>query len=161
MTQNWQKVPLEQVITHRKEFIEIDDLQEYKRCRVQLHAKGVVLRDIITGALIKIKKQQICREGEFLVAEIDAKVGGYGIMPEDLKGAIVSSHYFLFTVDETQLDSMRCCRLSLTRRLKGSCRRKFLFRIVALDYRGFFWLEPELFRLCTQEIHVTRRNNRP
>ncbi len=38
--------------------------------------------------------------GEFLVAEIDAKMGGYGIVPEQLNGAIVSSHYFLFEIDE-------------------------------------------------------------
>lgn len=104
MDKSWQKIPLQQVISQRKEFVQIDDLQEYKRCRVQLHAKGVILRDIITGALIKTKKQQVCRAGEFLVAEIDAKVGGYGIVPEDLEGAIVSSHYFLFSIDEMQLD---------------------------------------------------------
>ena len=101
---HWPKIALSEVIIHRKEFIRIDDLQEYKRCRVQLHAKGIVLRDIIAGALIKTKKQQICRLGDFLVAEIDAKVGGYGIVPADLDSAIVSSHYFLFEVNDTQLD---------------------------------------------------------
>lgn len=100
----WHTVPLGDVIAHRKEFIEIDDLHTYKRPRVQLHAKGIVLRDVIEGARIKTKKQQVCRAGEFLVAEIDAKVGGFGIVPEQLEGAIVSSHYFLFTIDETKLD---------------------------------------------------------
>jgi type I restriction enzyme S subunit len=38
------------------------------------------------------------------VAEIDAKVGGFGIVPETLDGAIVSSHYFLFGLDESKLD---------------------------------------------------------
>lgn len=47
-----------------------------------LHAKGIVLRDELPGALIKIKSQQVCRSGEFLVAEIDAKVGGFGIVPD-------------------------------------------------------------------------------
>ena len=101
---SWPTVRLDTVITHRKEFIQIDDLAEYKRCRVQLHTKGIVLRDIIEGAAIKTKSQQVCRAGEFLVAEIDAKVGGFGIVPNDLDGAIVSSHYFLFTIDESQLD---------------------------------------------------------
>jgi type I restriction enzyme S subunit len=71
---------------------------------VQLHAQGIVLRDIVSGSEIKTKKQQVCRAGEFLVAEIDAKVGGFGIVPDDLDGAIVSSHYFLFQVDHTVLD---------------------------------------------------------
>ena len=104
MSADWPMVALEEVITHRKKFIEIDDFEEYKRCRVHLHAKGIVLRDTIFGSDIKTKKQQVCRTGEFLVAEIDAKVGGFGIVPEDLDGAIVSSHYFLFETDEAKLD---------------------------------------------------------
>lgn len=102
----WPLVPLGEVLKHRKEFIEIDDLVDYKRCRVQLHAQGVVLRDTVPGAEIKTKKQQVCRAGEFLVAEIDAKLGGYGIVPADLEGAIVSSHYFLFEIDERKLDRL-------------------------------------------------------
>jgi type I restriction enzyme S subunit len=69
-----------------------------------LHAQGIVLRDEVPGALIKTKKQQVCRTGEFLVAEIDAKVGGFGILPPSLDGSIVSSHYFLFVIDESKLD---------------------------------------------------------
>ncbi len=97
-------VPLGEVICHRKEFVQIDELRQYKRCRVQLHAQGVVLRDTLTGAEIKTKSQQVCRAGEFLVAEIDAKVGGFGTVPHYLDGAIVSSHYFLFVIDEGRLD---------------------------------------------------------
>lgn len=104
MNYPWPAVPLGEVLQHRKEFITIDDSQEYKRCRIQLHAKGIVLRDLIEGARIKTKEQQVCRSGEFLVAEIDAKVGGFGIVPEDLNAAIVSSHYFLFEIDPNKLD---------------------------------------------------------
>jgi len=99
----WPQVQLGDVLRHRKQFITIDDLTTYRRPRVQLHAQGIVLRDEIPGALIKTKKQQVCREGDFLVAEIDAKVGGYGIVPRALDSAIVSSHYFLFEIDETRL----------------------------------------------------------
>ena len=70
----WPITPLSDVLRHRKEFITIDDTHQYKRCRVQLHAKGVLLRDAVSGADIKTKKQQVCRAGEFLVAEIDAKM---------------------------------------------------------------------------------------
>ena len=100
----WPMVRLGEVLTHRKHFIEIDDLSTYKRCRVQLHAQGVVLRDRVAGAEIKTKKQQVCEAGELLVAEIDAKHGGYGIVPDELGGAIVSSHYFLFAINAERLD---------------------------------------------------------
>ncbi len=104
MSKAWPTVPLGDVLRHRKEFFEIDDTAEYKRCRVQLHAKGIVLRDVVFGADIKTKQQRESRAGEFLVAEIDAKVGGFGIVPTELDGAIVSSHYFLFPIDEQKLE---------------------------------------------------------
>jgi type I restriction enzyme S subunit len=100
----WPLVPLGDVLTQRKEFIQISDSLKYKRCRVQLHAQGIVLRDEVPGIEIKTKAQQVCREDEFLVAEIDAKVGGFGIVPSGLEGAIVSSHYFLFAADPSVLD---------------------------------------------------------
>jgi type I restriction enzyme S subunit len=104
MKRAWPTVRLSEVLSQRKAFITIDDLANYKRPRVQLHVQGIILRDEIPGALIKTKQQQVCRAGEFLVAEIDAKVGGFGIVPPDLDGAIVSSHYFIFVVDERKLD---------------------------------------------------------
>jgi type I restriction enzyme S subunit len=89
-------------LNHRKQFIQIEDTEKYKRARVQLHWKGIVLRDEVEGAIIKTKDQQIARQGELLVAEIDAKVGGVGIVPPELDRAIVSSHYFLFEIDESK-----------------------------------------------------------
>jgi type I restriction enzyme S subunit len=103
-TNGWSLVPLGEAVTHRKEFVQIDDLSTYKRCRVQLHAQGVVLRDEVEGSLIKTKSQQVCRTNEFLVAEIDAKMGGFGLVPPELEGAVVSSHYFLFTPKLDRLD---------------------------------------------------------
>ncbi len=100
----WPMVPLGEVLKHRKDFVQIEDLTKYKRCRVQLHAQGVVLRDEVEGAQIKTKTQQECRAHEFLVAEIDAKMGGFGIVPLELDEAIVSSHYFLFLPDRHRLD---------------------------------------------------------
>jgi len=102
---NFPLVELGKVIKQRKESIVIDDAKIYKRCRVQLYGNGVVLRDRegIEGKEIKTKRQQVCKANDFLVAEIDAKFGGYGIVPTELNGAIVSSHYFLFEIDTTQL----------------------------------------------------------
>lgn len=101
---DWEIVKLGNVLNHRKGFIQIDDLEKYKLCRVQTSARGIVLRSEVFGSEIRTKKQQVCKAGDFLVAEIDAKMGGYGIVPEDLEGAIVSSHYFLYDIIEDKLD---------------------------------------------------------
>ncbi len=97
------QTPLGECIRHRSEIIRLDDRETYLRCRVQLNGRGVVLRDRVLGVDVKTKEQQVCRAGELLVAEIDAKMGGVGIVPDDLAGAIVSSHYFLFQIDESKL----------------------------------------------------------
>ena len=100
---DWKPTPLSEVLRHRKGSITIDDATTYKLCRVQLHRRGVVLRQHLKGVEIRTKKQQVSRRGDFLVAEMDAKVGGYGFVPPELDGAIVSSHYFLFEVCEDKL----------------------------------------------------------
>lgn len=96
-------VKLSDLIAQRKGFFTIDDEKEYKRCKVQLYARGVILRDIVKGKEIKTKKQQACKKDDFLVAEIDAKVGGYGIVPSELENAVVSSHYYLYEIDTAKL----------------------------------------------------------
>ena len=96
-------VKIKEAVKYRKNFIKIDDQVTYKRCRVQLHRRGVKLRDEIKGESIKTKKQRLCKTNDFIVAEMDAKFGGYGIIPSELEGAIVSSHYYLYELDSKKL----------------------------------------------------------
>lgn len=104
MKHNWSVVTLGSVIKHRKSFIEIDDFRKYKLCRVQTKAQGVVLREEKDGSEIKTKQQQVCRAGELIFAEMDARFGGYGIIPPELDGSIVSSHYFLYEINTEEID---------------------------------------------------------
>jgi restriction endonuclease S subunit len=101
---NYETKPLSEGIEHRSNFIQIDDETNYKLCRVQTKAQGVVLRENKIGFEIKTKSQQVCNAGDFLVAEMDARFGGYGIVPDELDGAIVSSHYFLYSFNKTKLN---------------------------------------------------------
>jgi type I restriction enzyme S subunit len=104
MKHSLNKIKLGEVITHRSEFISIDDFQRYKLCRVQTKALGVVLREEKDGLEIKTKEQQVCKSGDLIFAEMDARFGGYGIIPEELNKAIVSSHYFLYDVNDTAIE---------------------------------------------------------
>ena len=100
MSDRCELTPMVAFLTHRKDFFRIDDAERYKRVTVRLHAGGIVIRDDVYGSQLRTKKQQAIRAGDLLVAEIDAKVGGVGIVPPELTGAIVSSHYFLYEIDD-------------------------------------------------------------
>lgn len=100
----WPVVTLSEVLHHRKGSITIDNETQYSLCRVQLHRRGVLERGKQYGHEIKTKKQQLCKAGDLIVAEMDAKFGGYGFVPESLDGAIVSSHYYLYELDQEKLD---------------------------------------------------------
>lgn len=106
MKHNWKQIKLREVINHRNGFIRIDDFQKYKLCRVQTKALGVVLREEKEGFEIKTKEQQVCKSGDLIFAEMDARFGGYGIIPAELDGAIVSSHYFLYEIDQTAIEKI-------------------------------------------------------
>lgn len=104
MDSRYPRVQMGQFLRLRKEFFTIDDAVTYQLVTVQLHARGIRERQQLSGVEIKTKRQQRIQAGDLLVAEIDAKVGGFGIVPAELSGAIVSSHYFLYEIDTTQAD---------------------------------------------------------
>lgn len=104
MNSRYPLVEMGQFLHLRKQFFVIDDAEEYRLVTVQLHGRGIRERQVLRGAEIKTKRQQRIQSGDLLVAEIDAKVGGYGIVPGDLAGAIVSSHYFLYEIDTNEVD---------------------------------------------------------
>jgi len=104
MRHNWEIVKLGNLIKQRMGFISIDDFHNYKLCRVQTKVQGVVLREEKQGFEIKTKKQQVCKTDDLIFAEMDARFGGYGIIPAELDGAIVSSHYFLYEINHSELE---------------------------------------------------------
>ena len=91
------------IMKENKETIVIDDDKEYKRLNVKWYGQGIFLRDTVLGKKIKTKKQKLVQSNQFIVAEIDAKDGSFGTIPSELEGAIVSSHYFLFDLDQSKI----------------------------------------------------------
>ena len=99
----YQKIKLGNLIKLQKEFVNIDDETVYRRVTCKLRGQGISLRDKVYGIELKTKRQQFVKTNQLLVAEMDAKYGGYGIVPEECDNAIVSSHYYLFDIDETEI----------------------------------------------------------
>ena len=98
-----QLMKLGDFLTFKNEYITIKDEMEYELVTVKVHGKGIVPREKLYGSQIKTKKQQVIKHNQFLVAEIDAKVGAFGVVAKELEGAIVSGHYFLYDIDTNKV----------------------------------------------------------
>mgnify|MGYP001299657981 CR=1 FL=1 len=99
----WPIVRLREVIRERAKWIEIDDNTLYQRVTARVRNQGIEPRDRVLGSYVKTKRQKLCKADDLLVAEIDAKVGGFGLVPTEGDGAIVSGHYFLFEIDRAHV----------------------------------------------------------
>ena len=91
-------VPLSKILTRVKEAVEIEDVALYKRITVRLYGQGVLLRDEVLGKEIGTKRQFVAHAGQLIISRIDARNGAFGIVPEELEGAIVTNDFWLFEV---------------------------------------------------------------
>ena len=88
---------------HRKRIpIIIEPETEYSLVTIKLYHKGVVLRGKKKGALLGSKMYRVSK-GDFILSGIDARNGAFGVVPEELDGAIVTNDFWYFDVDEEKV----------------------------------------------------------
>lgn len=89
-----------------KDIIEVQDDVEYKQVTIKINNGGVVPRnngETIFGSKIGTKRQHVVHAGQFIMSKIDARNGAYGIVPEELDGAIVTNDFPVFDVDTSKI----------------------------------------------------------
>lgn len=91
-------IVLSKVLKRNKERITIEDSKLYKRITVRLYGMGVIQRDEVLGKCIGTKKQFLAHSGQLIISRIDARNGAFGIVPDELEGAIVTNDFWLFNV---------------------------------------------------------------
>jgi restriction endonuclease S subunit len=79
--------------------IDIESNKEYKRVTIKINNGGVFLRDIEKGINIGTKRQFIVSEGQFLLSKIDARNGAFGVVPQELTGAIVTNDFPVYDIN--------------------------------------------------------------
>lgn len=104
MNMPWPSVSLYQVLTQSDEQIEIQPDWQYKQVTVRLWGQGVVLRDQVSGLEISAGKRSVVRAGQFILSRIDARNGAFGLVPEDLDGAVVSNDFPAFDINSKRLE---------------------------------------------------------
>lgn len=89
-----------------KDIIEVEDDVEYKQVTIKINNGGVVPRnngETLLGSKIGTKRQHVVHAGQFIMSKIDARNGAYGIVPEELEGAIVTNDFPVFDVDTQKI----------------------------------------------------------
>jgi restriction endonuclease S subunit len=89
-----------------KDVIIVQKDVEYKQVTIKINNGGVVPRnngETLLGSKIGTKRQHVVHAGQFIMSKIDARNGAYGIVPEELEGAIVTNDFPVFDVDTEKI----------------------------------------------------------
>lgn len=98
----YEPIKISEFLHRKKEQVVLNPDEEYSLVTVRLHHKGVVLRQKKKGGLIRSKMYRISK-GQFILSGIDARNGAFGIVPDELDGAIITNDFWCFDVDETKV----------------------------------------------------------
>ncbi len=88
------------ILTRNKTAVVVEDDTRYKQVTIRTNYKGVVLRGTQDGATILTKNQFAVSAGQFILSRIDARNGAFGIVPDELEGAIVTNDFLAFDINE-------------------------------------------------------------
>jgi type I restriction enzyme, S subunit len=100
---SWKKVKLGDILKRRRETIKINPDEDYKLVTIRTHHKGVTQRCMMKGSEIKSPMSAV-RAGDFILSGIDARNGAFGIVPDELDGAIVTNDFWCLDPDDTQIE---------------------------------------------------------
>lgn len=95
----WKKVRIGDFLKRSRIPIDIKNDQEYKRVTIRTKHQGVSLRDKVIGKRIGTKKQFVLKAGQFILSKIDARYGAFGIVPEEVDGAIITGNFWAYNID--------------------------------------------------------------
>lgn len=92
------------LLTRVKDAVNIENETYYNRVTIKTNNQGITLRDTKKGKEIGTKRQFTVRKGQFLLSKIDARNGAFGIVPEELDGAIITANFWTYEVNHKLLD---------------------------------------------------------
>ncbi|PAF41755.1 restriction endonuclease subunit S [Helicobacter sp. 11S02596-1] len=87
-------------LTRVKNQIRINNNDFYKRITIKTKGGGVFLRDKIKGEKIGTKNQFIVQKGQFIISKIDARNGAFGVIGDELDGAVITADFLNFDIDK-------------------------------------------------------------
>jgi type I restriction enzyme S subunit len=92
------------ILTRNKTAVTVEDGVTYKQVTIRTNYKGVVLRGTKEGSTIGTKNQFSVSGGQFILSRIDARNGAFGIIPDELEGAIITNDFLAFDINEDEVE---------------------------------------------------------
>jgi type I restriction enzyme S subunit len=93
------------ILTRNKTRVTVEDGTSYKQVTIRTNYKGVVLRGVQDGSTIGTKEQFRVSAGQFILSRIDARNGAFGIIPDELEGAIVTNDFLAFDINDSEVET--------------------------------------------------------
>lgn len=87
------------ILNRNRTPVVVESGTSYKQVTIRTNYKGVVLRGSQDGAAILTKNQFAVSAGQFILSRIDARNGAFGIIPDELEGAIVTNDFLAFDIN--------------------------------------------------------------
>ena len=122
MKSRFPKVALGEILTKSEEWITLKPDKGYREVTVRLWGRGVVQRREVAGAEIAATRRLVVRAQQFILSRIDARNGAFGLVPDSLDGAIVSSDFPVFAPNHLRILPAFLYWMSKTREFVGVCR---------------------------------------
>lgn len=95
---------LGKLIKRNKTPLNVENDKEYKRITIKLNCGGIKLRDTRKGVDIKTKRQFSVKAGQLAISRIDARNGAFGIVPNDVDGAIITGDFWAYDINQEIAD---------------------------------------------------------
>lgn len=153
-------VPIGQFLIRNRNVIDIDDETLYTQITLKINNGGVVERGQKKGIEIGTKKQIVVRKGQFIFSKIDARNGAFGIIPEELDGAIVTNDFPVFDIDQSIINPTFLLLVTTTKafvKFAQSCSSGTTNR-QRIDIDAFLQQQIPLPSISDQKVIIDRYN---
>jgi type I restriction enzyme, S subunit len=101
---SWVNYKIGDFLTRSKEPVKIQGQEEYTLVTIRMYHKGVAKRSHVKGSSIKSPTLYKVRAGQFILSGIDARNRAFGIVPEELDGAVVTNDFWTHDIDTSIID---------------------------------------------------------
>ena len=129
---NYPLIYLSDILEEENDFHNIENDKEYKLCGISAYGKGLFHREIKKGKLIKGKKLNRIKKGQFIYSRLGANNGAFDIVTKEFDGYWVTNEFPTFNISRQinplylkTLFSLKFYWNIISNKLQGAAHKRF------------------------------------